>query len=291
MDRTDLAWFAYSGGYLAVSLIFLFIAKLLFDLVTPYCLKKELTEKDNPAFGVHLAGYLAGLLAIICSVFAGEAVAPSLEQFASEMIDVAIYGGLGIALLCISGILNDKFVMGRFKCREEIIDRQNTAVASVSGAAYLGSGLLIAASIYASRDLVSVLIFFVLGQLVLIVFCSLYKAVTKYDDLEELGEKKNLSAGVAFAGNLIAYSVILFKGIGVDPISSVEFTLQDRLLNFGYYAIGGVFLLAVGRIIADKLFLPSVSLHKEIVEDRNLNAGIVEGTLVLSIGLVLFFCL
>ena len=56
MDRTDLAWFAYSGGYLAVSLIFLFIAKLLFDLVTPYCLKKELTEKDNPAFGVHLAG-------------------------------------------------------------------------------------------------------------------------------------------------------------------------------------------------------------------------------------------
>ena len=94
MDQSDLAWFAYSSGYLVVALVFLFIAKLLFDFATPYCLKDNLTEKDNAAVGIHLAGYMMGLLAIICSVFAGEAVDPSLAQFKSEMIDVGIHLGI-----------------------------------------------------------------------------------------------------------------------------------------------------------------------------------------------------
>jgi uncharacterized membrane protein YjfL (UPF0719 family) len=207
------------------------------------------------------------------------------------MIDVGLYGGLGLLLLCIAGFLNDKLVTGKFKCREEIIERENTAVASLSGVAYFSSGILIAASIYASVNLISVLIFFVIGQLVLTIFCSIYKIITKYDDLVEIGEKKNLSAGIAFAGNVMAYSLILFKGIAVDPIKSVDFTLQDRLIYFAYYAVGGVVLLAVGRLLADKVFLPSVSLHKEIVKDQNINAGIIEGTLVLSIGVILSFCL
>ena len=44
----------------AMLLVGLLLAKYLFDWTTPYKFSEELTEKDNPAFGVCLAGYLIG---------------------------------------------------------------------------------------------------------------------------------------------------------------------------------------------------------------------------------------
>ena len=291
MSSIDLAWLAYSGGYLLVGLIFLFIAKTLYNIATPFCVDSHLTEKDNPALGIHFIGFILGILAVVCSVFYGHSFEPTVEVFLEEIKEVLLYGGLGVALVLVAGLLNDKLVLSRFNNRTEIIDKQNTAVATLTASTYLGSGLVIAAAIYASIDILSLIIFFIAGQVILCLFMAIYKGLTKYDDQHELGEKQNFAVSLAIAGNLIAYSVILMKGIGINPELSMEWSLQDRLLNLAYYAIGGILLLGLARLVADFLFMPKAKMQKELVEDRNVNAGLLEGGLALSVGMILSVCL
>ena len=51
--------------------------------------------------------------------FAGEGViVPTLEGFVGEIIPVAIYGAIGMVLLFVAGIINDKIVLHKFSVRE-----------------------------------------------------------------------------------------------------------------------------------------------------------------------------
>ena len=101
---TELLWVTYSAGYMLLAVLLLFLAKKLFDLFTPYRLDVQLTEKDNPAVGLLLAGFLVGVAAIVCSAFAGEGPdLPSLQAFLDEMGPVVAYALLGCACLFAAG--------------------------------------------------------------------------------------------------------------------------------------------------------------------------------------------
>ena len=291
MNKIDLAWFAYSSGYLVVAFLFLFLAKVLYNLLTSFNVNKQLTEKDNPAMGLHVCGFLLGMVLVLSSVFSGDSGEPTLAHFIEEIKEVALYGALGLVLLLLAGLINDKLILHSFDNRKEIIEKENKAVAALTGTTYISSGVIIAAAIYASVDIISVLIFYGVGQLILLIFMFIYQKMTAYDDLQELGEKQNLPVALSISGNLLAYSLILFKGIAVNPAFVEEWSLQERLINVAYYAVGGVILLYLARLVVDFMFLPKVKLHKELVEDQNLNAGLMEGTLALSMGVVLCICL
>ncbi len=287
----DLAWLAYSSAYLVIGLVFLFVGKKLFDFVTPYSVEVQLTKKDNPALGIVLVGFLLGILAVICSVFIGETVEPTFETFTAEVIDVAIYGILGIVLLLISGILNDKFILNRFSNRTEIIDRKNKAVALIIAAGYVGSGLVIAGAIYSSRSIVSALVMFAAGQVALILFAIIYQTTTRFNEQEQLEQKQNMAVGLAFAGNMLAFAFVLMKGVGVNPIRVADWTWGDRFLRFVYYGIAGCILLVIARAVADRIFMPSAKISDEVVNDQNVNAGLLEGCIVIAVGAMLIFCL
>ncbi len=288
---TELLWVLYSTGYLVFAIVFLWIAKKAFDLATPFSVDVQLTEKDNTAVGILMTGFLLGVTAIICGVFIGEEPeTPSLAIFIEEIIPVTIYGGIGIVLLFLSGIINDKIILREFSNRKEIIESHNSAVAVVMAATYIGSGLVIAGGICGSIDILSLLAAFTIGQVVLVIFAIIYQRTTSYDDQKELGENKNVAAGIAFGGNLLAYSLILMKGVSMDA-SVEEWTWPDRLLNITYYVLAGCVLLVLTRIVNDRLFLPKARISKEIVNDRNLNAGFMEAALALAMGAAMVCCL
>lgn len=289
---TELMWILYSTGYLVFAIIFLLVAKKLFDLLTPFSVDIQLTEKDNPAVGILIAGFLLGVTAVICGVFIGEGPnEPSLSAFLEEIGPVAIYGFIGMLLLFMAGIINDKIVLREFSNRKEIIESRNSAVAVIVAATYIGSGLVIAGGIRGSINVLSAMISFAVGQIALVIFAILYQAATQYDDQKELGEQKNIAAGVAFGGNLLAYSLILMKGVSMRLDMLEVWNWSDRLLNVAYYAAAGCVLLILTRIINDRLFLPKARLSKEIVQDRNLSAGLMEAGLAIAMGSAMVFCL
>ncbi len=289
---TELLWVLYSAGYLALAVIFLLLAKKIFDGVTSYSLNTQLTAKDNPAVGLLLGGFMLGVTAVLCGILAGDAPdEPTWANFSEDLVPVLIYGLIGMVMLFVAGIFNDKIVLRQFSNHKEIVDNQNSAVAVIMAATYIGSGLIIAGGISSSLNMVSALIAFIVGQAAFILFGIIYQVVTKYDDQEEIGKNKNLAAGIAFAGNLIAFAMILMRGLRIDIELAVTWTIGDRCLNALYYAIAGAVLLIIARIITDRAFLPGGKISEEIVRDRNLNAGYIEAALALSVGAVLVACL
>lgn len=285
-----LSWSLYATAWLAVALVFLFGAKKLFDLLTPYSLDVQLTEKDNPAIGLVLSGFLIGVAAIVCGTFSGESDgAVSIALFCSEIGGVVLYTVIGMLLLFFAGIVNDKLVLHRFCSRHEIVEERNMGVAAIATATYIASGLIIGGGITGSFSLGTTVLPFLAGQVGLVLFALLYQKLTSYDDQKEIGEKKNTAAGVAFAGNLLAYGIILMKAVSMGG-EGVEMRV-DRLWHFFYYALIGCILLVVVRWVTDRVFLPKEKLSKEIVEDQNLSAGFVEAGLALAVSAVLIVCL
>ena len=115
---------------------------------------------------------------------------PTWAGFLAEMGPVILYGVVGMVMLFIAGVINDKVVLRHFSNHKEIVDNQNSAVAVIMAATYIGSGLIVAGGIRGSLDMVSALLSFAIGQVAFVAFGLLYQLLTKYDDEEEISKNK-----------------------------------------------------------------------------------------------------
>ncbi|MCP4627527.1 MAG: DUF350 domain-containing protein, partial [bacterium] len=102
--------------------VIFFIGKLVNDLLhREFKLNYELVEKDNAALALALTGYYLGLVLAI----GGALVGPG-AGIVDDLLDLAIYGLLGIILLNISWFICDKVILYKFKISDELIRDQNT---------------------------------------------------------------------------------------------------------------------------------------------------------------------
>ena len=272
-------------AYLILGLLVLVVAKYVQDWLTPYSLDEELTEHDNPALGLAVTGYLIGVMII----FLGAVVGPDLSDKLSWqelLLEVAIDLGYGIAALNVARLIVDKLVLTRFSTVKEIITDRNAGTGAVECGAYIGSALVIAGAIHGEGGgPLTALVFFVLGQLVLVGFTRFYQMITKYDIHAEI-ERDNVAAGVALGLSMIAISIIVFKGTVMEFEGWVE-----NLTWFGIDVALGFVLLYVLRKVTDVVFLPRSSLAHEIAHDQNLNAAWLEGAIANCLAVMIFFLL
>ena len=258
-----------SGIYLVCVYVLFWLGKLVYDLTTPsYKLKEELVEKDNTALAVAVVGYYFGLILAIGGVIVG----PS-QGLEADLIDVLIYGPLAIILMNLSRLINDKLILHGFSIREEIIRDHNVGTGVVVSASYIATGLIIFGAVSGVMgDLVTSIVFWILGQVALVLAGLFYNWITPYDIHAQI-EKDNVAAGVAFAGGLVGIGNIVRHAVAGDFISwSME------LQTFGLYILVGLVVLPIVRVATDKILLPGQKLSDEIAnqEKPNLGAGFIE---------------
>ena len=255
--------------YLVAIFIIFFIGKIVYDKLNPrFKLKEELVDKDNFAVALTIIGYYLGLVFVI----GGTLIGPS-SGLVEDIIDIFYYGILAIILLNIAGILVDKIILYKFDAVKEIIDDQNAGTGVVEAANYIANGLILYGAISGEGgDLVTAIIFWLLGQVVLVITCVFYNLITPFDVHEHI-EKDNVAVGVAFAGMLIALGNIIRIGLEGDFISWYQ-----NLSEFIGFVIFGIILLPLLRIATDKILLPGRKLTDELVnqEKPNIGAGAIE---------------
>ncbi|MBW2061333.1 MAG: DUF350 domain-containing protein [Deltaproteobacteria bacterium] len=263
--------------------VLFYIGKVVNDLLhREYRLSYELVEKDNAALALAVVGYYFGLVLAI----GGTVVGPS-SGILEDLLDLCIYGVLGIILLNISWFLCDKFILYKFHISDELIRDHNQGTGAVSAGVSVASGLIIYGAVTGEGGSIwTVLIFWAIGQIILILAGLLYNLITPYDIHAEI-ERDNVAAGVSFAGALIAIGVV------VGLAGEGDFTSWSQsLLNYLAFIIVGLILLPVIRLLTDRVLLPAVKLSDEIAaqEKPNLGAAYIEAFSYIAAAFIIYWC-
>lgn len=279
----DLDNLVSAAIFIIVFFIFFFIGKVINDLLhREYKLNFELVEKDNAALALALVGYYFGLVLAIGGTIAGPSAG-----LVEDLYDLVIYGILSIILLNISWFLCDKLILYKFRVSEELIRDHNQGTGVVSAGISVASGFIIYGAVSGEGGSIwTVIVFWALGQVLLILAGLVYELITPYNIHEEI-EKDNVAAGVSFAGALVSIGVIIgLAGEGDFTAWSIDLPVYIG------FAVLGLILLPIIRLLTDKVLLPTVKLSDEISaqEKPNVGAAYIEAFSYIAAAFIISWC-
>jgi len=265
-----------------MAFVILLLGKVFYDYTTPYHFNEELTTKDNPAFGVCLSGYLIGLGIAMSGALFGA------EWSLRENILIVLVGGIAaIILMRLSVFINDKLILYKFSIDKEMIQDRNLGTGFVVAGSCLATGLMLngvltgesASFLIGVRDII---VYFAIGQLILVLGGLVFQMMTSYDVQKVIGRDNNIPAGISFGGFLVALGIIIRTGL-----AGAGSNLLEEIGTIIVIAVVGIVLLAITRIIADKVFLPASPLSKEVATDKNSAAGAIAAACFICIAILL----
>ncbi len=102
---------------------------------------------------------------------------------------------------------------------------------------------------------------------------KLYDLFTPYSLDEQITKVDNKAVAVSFAGYMFALGIVFWGVLSGESGKGFYFDLLDTVV----WGIIGILLLQVSRFINDKLLLYQFDNIKELVQDRNIGTGAVEG--------------
>lgn len=273
-------------GFLAMYVFLFFFAKWLKGMLSSYQLDEQLTEFDNNAVSVSVAGYFIGVTIIFVGTILPSGSGGGSVGVLEEYGIVFGYALAGIGLLHLSRYINARLILYKFSVDKEIVKDQNPGTGVVEAATYIASALIIAGSIYGEGGgPLTAIVFYIIGQLCLVLFARLYSVLSPYDVHAEI-EKDNTAAGLGFAGALISIGIIVMRGVSGD-FHGWGMDLAGLAIDV---AIVFVYLIGV-RLIFDKFILRNSDLNTEIANDQNFGAGLLEMMVAICFSTILFFVL
>lgn len=279
---TSLMKVSESIPYFVSIAVLLYLGKLMFDLTTRYNINEEVTDKDNPAFGTLLALYLLG----IAIALGGLAFGITVDDPAAGFLNIGVYGVAVIVLMRLSVLINDKFILSKFCIHKEITEDRNVGTAFVVGGSCVATGFMICGALSGESDsfmlgIRDLLIYWAIGQFLLIIGGHVFQLITSYDVHKTIEDDDNMAAGLSFGGFLVAIGIIT-KSALQGASSNIAVEIQTTLV----LAASGIILLCLVRVLADKVLLPKSPLSKEIAVDKNPAAGAIAAAAFVSIGWV-----
>jgi len=278
-----------------VGICFIFLAKRLDDWRAKDFDDDRHIDDGNVAVGLRRAGLYLGIAIAMAGALSG-----SSSGFWLDLIQLVVDGLIITGFLFSSRFINDFVMMGHLDNDKECVKEftlddgrvvvGNTALGMVEASMYLATGFILNGSLSGGggsfgQTLISAVVFFVLGQAVLLAFGMAYELITPYNVREEI-KKNNLAAGIGLGGILIALSIILmsslsgpFTGWGID------------LGGFFIYTVFGIILLLGFRSVIDRILLPTTNLATEVKEDQNVAALVVVESAIAAMAVIIAFAI
>ena len=278
--------------FVGVGLVILVIAKLARDIITPYKIDDEVTNKKNLAVAVRLSGYFMGVILVFLGTLyqpLGVVEVDGLgfdREFGEDVLRVFIYSLAGIVALNLVRIFMNRLILYKFDIEAEVVGGQNVGSGAAEFGMYVATGLLIAGAVAGEGggpDTAAA--FFGMGLVLLILFALFYQLTTSFDIHEEI-EGNNTAVGIAFGGNLIAIGLVTFKAV-FGNFSG----WNEGVGAFVIFGVVGFVLLYAMRILLDKLLLPTISTSNAIAVQRNVGVAFIESAVVISSAMILFLAI
>jgi len=139
------------GGSLLTALAFwglgqlaLIVVSLAYNFILPFDLHKEI-EKDNVAVGVAFSGVLIALGILIRLGIEGD-----FYSWSENLMDFAMYSGLGILLLPILRFITDTLLLPGAKLTDELVNQEkpNVGAGLIEASSYVVAAMLISWAVH-----------------------------------------------------------------------------------------------------------------------------------------------
>jgi uncharacterized membrane protein YjfL (UPF0719 family) len=209
------------------------------------------------------------------------------DELREDVLWVAVFGVLGLVLYAAAGQLGIAVLLGRRLGVE--IDEDNDAAAIAVGAHHIAMSLLVSSCV-AGADWYSVGLavgFFVLGVLTQQLIVAAYRALTAYDDAEQIAGE-NQAAAISYAGASIAAAVLIARAL------EGEFEgLSSSLWGFAEISGLAVLLLVVRQVVVGGVLMkrwPKVrggALDEAISLQHDNTWAVLDATMAVTTALVL----
>jgi len=257
-------------GLSGVMLMVLFFGKMVMDIVLSVFYGKnadqELTMADNPAFGISFVGYLGGL-----TIATLTGITTSGSSYFTDITIIMIHGVFAVVALLLARFVNDFAVLYQVSNTAEIFEEKNVGIGMVEAGSFLATSFILAGS-WSSGGWGAVCLWFLIGQLMLVLTALFYQKILPYDLHKEIDEG-NLACALGLAGFLLAVGWVIWEAMS-GPVT----TFTADLFGVGIYLVIALVVLAVVRLVTDWVFLPGTTLKEEIGQ-RNINAGLLEAAM------------
>jgi len=232
----------------------------------------EMLFRDNPALGVRYALFVLSAVLALLGIFDRAQGDSGAWLFTQNAV-------LALVLIYLSRYLNDWLILFRFDNNREVVQQKNLAVAVVEGATYLASAYIIAGAFddWESGRILA-LLWFVIGQLLLIILAWLYRLVDRGIDAALDGQ--NLAAGIALGSFLLAGGIVC----GAVISGPSQGWRHDALIVAAYLMVW-IVLMLIAHVLSDALVFRSTKLGDEVMQQRNIAAALCKAVIFLSVTL------
>jgi uncharacterized membrane protein YjfL (UPF0719 family) len=277
IDPETLTRFAFATGT-AVALLVLFHVGQ--RLVSPGHTTPADARGRNQAVLLVQAGHILAVLLLVPGIVR-EALGH--ETLGGAVLWAAAFAVAGTALIQIVGSLGIRLLLRATLAAE--LESGNLAAGVAAGANYVAIGILASPAIAGSdlRGLGLAVAFFGLAVVALALYVALFRALTTYDDAEQI-QGENLAAALSYAGVSVAIALVLARALTGGDFAG----WGPALSGFAWVAASALLLYPVRQLIVQGLILGSAptlrggSLDDAIGVDRKVGLASIEALAYLA---------
>lgn len=248
--------FGYSIWSAVIVFGLIYLMKLIVDKsVSSYYIADDQIKQGNMAISIRRIGLYTGTAIAMYS---------SINGWMMQLID----GITIVAFMLIALMISEKIILPSFN-NIEALGKGNVAVGFTEAGLFIGTGIIASGSFSGEGPWISSIVFFALGQIVLLTAIRLNEIFHK-GTLKEI-ENGNTSAGIMVGGLLIAYALILKSAIQ-GPFNGWVVDIESFFLSAAY---GGLLLILFANKAIEKIFFKESSIGQEILKNNYSVAGVV----------------
>jgi len=262
----------------------LLLLKLVQRFLYPHPVAKDLNQ-GNVARRLVRVGQVLAIFLVAGSVVKNGAKG---EDFVHDVTWVAAFGAVSVLLVSLTGRLGVQVLLQSRLPKE--IERGNVAAGVAAAANYVATGIITSRAIAGSglHELGLALVFFVIAQLTLHVFAALFRALTTYDDAEQIAGE-NLAAALSYAGLLIGVAIVVARAVEGDEFPGWIPALKGYglvlLSLLAFYPVRQLFVQML--LLHAPLSLRGGKLDTAIANERNVGMGLLEAATYIATALAI----
>jgi hypothetical protein len=289
---TALAQNSSLAGYLlidmAVAVLLLGGIRFTMGIIGKVDTKDELSQKDNFAYGISMAGGVAAMGIALSGAITGELAG----SYLIELTGMFSYGLAGLLLIKAGRYIHDKFALPKFNKHEQILQR-NISVGIIDAASVIATAIVVRAALIwvegiGLKTFIALFCAWIISQIMSIIITRIFEwryarnsGVTFQATLEE----GQIALAIRYSGYLIS------TAMSVTAASYfIIYNVQELWLGITQWAMMSVilmFALTLLTMLAKAIVLWGINRREEVEDQHNIGIATIELASSFAIALLL----